>query len=212
MSATAALPALTPPAAARRPATATHHGVTLTDDYAWLRAPNWQEVMRKPDLLDAAIRSYLEAENAYTASQLASTGALQDTLFNEMKARLKEDDRQVLQPHGPYEYFPRFVKGGQYAQMCRIPLGLSPDDAPGQVQVLLDGNAEAKGKSYWDLGGAAHSGDHKLFAYATDDKGSELYTIRIRDMATAQDLSDEIPDTRGGMVWARDGRTLFYVK
>ncbi|NOT71336.1 MAG: S9 family peptidase [Hyphomicrobium sp.] len=212
MSATAALPALTPPAAARRPATATHHGVTLTDDYAWLRAPNWQEVMRKPDLLDAAIRSYLEAENAYTASQLASTGALQDTLFNEMKARLKEDDRQVLQPHGPYEYFPRFVKGGQYAQMCRVPLGLSPDDAPGQVQVLLDGNAEAKGKSYWDLGGAAHSGDHKLFAYATDDKGSELYTIRIRDMATAQDLSDEIPDTRGGMVWARDGRTLFYVK
>ena len=80
------------------------------------------------------------------------------------------------------------------------------------MQVLLDGNAEAEGKTYWDLGGAAHSGDHKLLAYATDDKGSELYTIRIRDMATGHDLSDEIPDTRGGMVWAGDSRTLFYVK
>ncbi len=164
--------------------------------------------MRKPDVLDASIRAYIEAENAYAEATLAPSAALQDTLFKEMKARLKEDDRQVPQPHGPYEYFPRFVKGGQYAQMCRIALGGSPDDAT----VLLDGNAEAKDKSYWDLGDATHSDDHKLLAYATDDKGSELYTVRIRDIATGQDLADEIPDTRGGMVWARDGRTLFYVK
>ena len=201
-------PATPQPLAERRPVTTTHHGVTLTDDYGWLRAANWQEVMRKPDLLDANIREYLEAENAYTASVLAPTEALQETLFQEMKARLKEDDRQVPQPHGPFEYFPRFVKGGQYAQMCRIPLGGSPDNAT----VLLDGNAEAAGKKYWDLGGATHSDDHKLFAYATDDKGSELYTIRIRDLATGADLADEIPDTRGGMIWARDNKTLFYVK
>lgn len=201
-------PATPTPLAERRPITTTHHGVTLTDDYGWLRAENWQEVMRKPDRLDAGIRAYLEAENAYTASVLAPTDALQETLFQEMKARLKEDDRQVPQPHGPFEYFPRFVKGGQYAQMCRIPLGGSPDDAT----VLLDGNAEAAGKKYWDLGGAAHSDDHRLLAYATDDKGSELYTIRIRDLATGADLADEISDTRGGMIWARDNKTLFYVK
>lgn len=201
-------PADPAPLAERRPVTATYHGVALTDDYGWLRAANWQEVMRKPDLLDAGIRSYLEAENAYTANVLAPTQALQETLFAEMKARLKEDDRQVPQPHGPFEYFPRFVKGGQYAQMCRIPLGGSPDDAT----VMLDGNAEAAGKSYWDLGGSTHSDDHKLLAYATDDKGSELYTVRIRDLDTGKDLSDEIPDTRGGIVWARDGKTLFYVK
>ena len=201
-------PATPAPLAERRPVTTTHHGVTLTDDYGWLRAQNWQEVMRKPHLLDAGIRDYLEAENAYTASVLAPTQELQETLFQEMKARLKEDDRQVPQPHGPFEYFPRFVKGGQYAQMCRIPLGGSPDDAT----VLLDGNAEAAGKKYWDLGGAAHSDDHKLLAYATDHKGSELYTIRIRDLATGADLADEIPDTRGGMIWARDSKTLFYVK
>lgn len=196
------------PIAPRRPHTVTHHGITLTDDYAWIRADNWQDVMRKPDLLDAEIRAYLEAENAHTEAALASTAELQKTLFEEMKARLKEDDRQVPQPHGPYEYFPRFVKGGQYPQFCRVPKGGSPDDP----EVIFDGNTEAAGKAYWDLGGAAHSEDHKLFAYATDDKGSELYTIRIRDLATGTDLADEIPDTRGGMVWAKDNKTLFYVK
>ncbi|MBK9077749.1 MAG: S9 family peptidase [Hyphomicrobium sp.] len=205
---TLTIPALPAPNADRAPVSLTYHGVALTDDYGWLRAANWQEVMRKPDLLDARIRTYLEAENAYTAAALAPTQALQDTLFTEMKARLKEDDRQVPQPHGPFEYFPRFVKGGQYAQLCRVALGGSPDDAT----VLLDGNAEAAGKSYWDLGDATHSDDHKLLAYATDDKGSELYTVRIRDLATGKDLADEIPDTRGGLVWARDGKTLFYVK
>ena len=197
-----------PPEARRDPVTATHHGVVLTDDYAWLRASNWQEVMRKPATLAADIRAYLEAENAYIDATLVNTNALQETLFLEMKARLKEDDRQVPQPDGPYEYFPRFVKGGQYPELCRIPRGGSAEDA----EVLLDGNAEAEGKSYWDLGGAAHSNDHRLFAYATDDKGSELYTVRIRDLATGKDLADEIPDTRGSLEWSRDGSTLFYIK
>ena len=164
--------------------------------------------MRDPSLLDAEIRAYLEAENAHTEAVLADTKALQETLFQEMKARLKEDDRQVPQPHGPYEYFPRFVRGGQYAQLCRMPRGGSADEA----QVLLDGNAEAAGKVYWDLGSTAHSHDHKLLAYSTDDKGSELYTIRIRDLETGLDLADEIPETSGGLEWARDGKTLFYVK
>ncbi len=197
-----------PPVAERKPVSTFHHGIALVDDYAWLRAANWQEVMRQPDVLEPDIRAYLDAENAYTAATLAPTEALQETLFKEMKGRLKEDDGQVPQPHGPFEYFPRFVKGGQYAQLCRIAAGGSTEAAT----VLLDGNVEAAGKKYWDLGGAAHSGDHKLLAYATDDKGSELYTIRIRDMASGADLVDEIPDTRGGMVWALDGRTLFYVR
>lgn len=197
-----------PPIAARKPSTATHHGITITDDYAWLRADNWQQVMRQPSLLDADIRSYLDAENAHTHSVMAPTAALQETLFAEMKARLKEDDGQVPQPDGEWEYFPRFVKGGQYAQMCRVPRGALAEAAI----VLLDGNAEAKGKAYWDLGGAAHSNDHRYLAYATDDKGSELYAIRIRDLATNTDLADEITDTRGAMVWSADNSTLFYIK
>ena len=182
--------------------------MTLNDDYAWLRAANWQEVMRKPDLLDPGIRDYLEAENAYADAILAESGSLQDDLFKEMKARLKEDDRQVPQPDGPFEYFPRYVKGGQYPQLCRIPRGGSVDEA----SVLLDGNTEASGKEYWDLGDTAHSPDHRFLAYAADDKGSELYTIRIRDLARGENLADEITDTRGSLVWSADGSVLFYVK
>ncbi len=197
-----------PPLARRQPVTTTHHGIAITDEYAWLRADNWQEVMRNPSVLDPDIRAYLEAENAYTESALADTTELQETLFAEMKARLKEDDQQVPMPHGGYEYFPRFVKGGQYAQMCRIKRGGSADDA----EVMLDGNLEAKGKKYWSLGGSAHSPDHKLLAWAADDKGSEYYTLRIRDLTTGQDLPDEITETGGGAVWAKDGRTLFYIR
>jgi oligopeptidase B len=195
-----------PPRAARRPSVGTWHGVELVDDYAWLKADNWQDVMREPAVLDPEIRAYLDAENAYCEAQLAETKALQDELFNEMRGRLKEDDSSVPAPDGPFAYSSKFVAGGQYPLVCRCKR--SGEDE----QILLDGNIEAEGKAYWDLGGYHHSPDHKLLAYASDDKGSELYTIRVRDLATGRDLPDRIPDTRGGVVWANDGKTLFYVR
>lgn len=195
-----------PPLAARRPQVSSHHGVELRDDYAWLRAANWQDVMRDPSLLDVEIRAYLEAENAYCEAELADTRLLQETLFSEMKARLKQDDSTVPTPDGTFDYYSTFVAGGQYPRLCRRPRG------GGDETLLLDGNAEAEGKPYWDLGARAHSPDHKLIAYAVDDKGSELFTIRIRDMETGKDLADEIPDTRGEMEWSADGRTLFYIR
>jgi len=195
-----------PPSAKRVPVRSEHHGVILTDDYGWLRAANWQDVMRDPVLLDADIRAYLEAENAYTEAALASTAPLQAELFEEMKARLKPDDSTVPSPDGSFEYFSNFVAGGQYPRLCRRPRGGGPDE------LLLDGNAEAKGKAYWDIGGKAHSPDHRLLAYAVDDKGSELFTIRIRDLATGLELADEIADTRGDIQWANDSQTLFYIR
>ena len=111
------------PRAERRPATSTRHGITLTDDYAWLRADNWREVMRDPSVLDAAIRAYLEAENAYAKAALAHTEPLQETLFAEMKGRIKEDDSTVPSPDGPYAYFMRYREGGQHPIVCREPRG-----------------------------------------------------------------------------------------
>jgi oligopeptidase B len=195
-----------PPVAARRPRVTMCHGVELVDDYAWLRADNWQEVVRNPAALDPEIRAYLEAENAFCDAQLSDTSLLQDELFAEMKGRLKENDSTVPAPDGPFAYFSSFVAGGQYPLMCRRGRESGPHS------VLLDGNVEAKGKPYWDLGYSQHSPDHKLLAYASDDRGSELYTIRFRDLATGRDLPDCIPDTRGGFVWANDSRTLFYVR
>src|SRR5262245_5827196 len=195
-----------PPRAARQPKVNTWHGVELVDDYAWLKADNWQEVMREPGALDADIRAYLNAENAYCEAQLAETLPLQEELFREMRGRLKEDDASVPAPDGPYAYYTGFVAGGQYPVVRR------QDRAGGGEVILLDGNHEAEGKPYWDLGGFQHSPDHRLLAYASDDKGSELYTVRFRDLSTGEDLADFIPDTRGGIVWANDSKTLFYVR
>ena len=195
-----------PPIAERRPTFSVRHGMELVDEYAWLRAHNWQEVMRDPSVLDPAIRAYLEAENAYSEAALADTSELQATLFAEMKARIKEDDSSVPAPDGPFEYYASYVTGGQYPRLCRRPRG------GGVEQILIDGNKEAEGKAYWQIGATAHSPDHRFFAYAVDDKGSELATIRIRDIATGQDLPDAIPDTRSAIVWARDNKTIFYVR
>jgi oligopeptidase B len=198
--------AIVAPMAARRAVVTTRHGVELVDDYAWLRAANWQDVMRDPALLDPEIRAHLDAENAHTAAQLADTRDLQELLFAEMKGRIKEDDSSVPSPDGPFEYYASYVIGGQYPLLARRPRGVAAET------ILLDGNAEAEGKPYWQLGGGAHSDDHKLLAYAVDEKGSELFTIRFRDLDTGLDLPDVIPDTRGSLVWARDNRTLFYVR
>jgi oligopeptidase B len=194
------------PVAERRPQSRSVHGVEIADDYGWLRAANWQEVMRNPDVLDRDIRAYLEAENAYTAACLADTASLQDRLFKEMKARLKQDDSTVPASDGAYAYYMSYVEGGQYPRLCR-----RKSDGRKET-ILLDGNAEARGKAFWNLGGSAHSPDHKLLAYAVDEKGSELYTLRFRDLKTGKDLPDAIADTQGDIEWANDSRTVYYVR
>src|SRR5262252_5307041 len=100
-----------PPVAPRKPHFSVHHGAELVDEYAWLRAENWQEVMRDPGVLDPKIRTYLEAENAYAAATLEDTSGLQDELFAEMKARIKEDDASLPTPDGDFEYFTSYVTG-----------------------------------------------------------------------------------------------------
>ncbi|MEO8630861.1 MAG: S9 family peptidase, partial [Betaproteobacteria bacterium] len=199
----------TPPSAKRKPQSAHYHGIELVDEYAWLRADNWQDVMRDPGVLDAEIRAYLEAENAYTTSQLSDTTALQERLFAEMKGRIKEDDSSVPSPDGAFEYAMSYITGGQYPRLMRRPRGSTGSS---DETLLLDGNLEAADKPYWQLGGATHSPDHRYLAYAVDDKGSELFTVRIRDLTTGKDLADAIPDTRGGFVWAADSATLLYVR
>ncbi len=194
----------TPPVAARKPQHETHHGRTRTDDYAWLRAENWQQVMREPDTLDPEIRAYLEAENAYTDAKLAPTKALQETVFGEIKGRIKEDDSSVPSPDGPYSYYSRWDTGAEYPLYCR-----QPRDG-GDETIILDGPVLAQGQSYLRIGDASHSRDHRLLAYSIDTAGSEYFTVRIKNLETGALLDDVIPDTSGGVVWAADNATLFY--
>ena len=195
-----------PPVVPKHPFKDTRHAIERVDDYAWLRAENWQEVMRDPSVLDADIRAILDAENAYTAAIMADTEKLQDVLFEEMKGRIKEDDSSVPAPDGPFAYYTRYVTGGQHPLFCRR-LKQGDDD-----KVLIDGNALAEPHAYFRIGGVAHSPDHRMVAYASDTNGSEYYAVRVLDIETGKEIGEPIPDTNGSAIWANDGKTLFYSK
>ncbi|HZJ12775.1 MAG TPA: S9 family peptidase, partial [Methyloceanibacter sp.] len=185
--------------------TSRHHGIARVDDYAWLRSANWQAVMRDPALLEPEIRSYLEAENAYTKAIMAGTEPLQRELFAEMKGRIKEDDASVPAPDGAFAYYTGFVIGGQHPLFYRKPTN------GGEEQVLLDGNALAEPHAYFHIGSVAHSPDHGLIAYAVDTKGSELYTVNVIDANSGALVDSCIADSNGSLEWAADGRSLLYV-
>ncbi len=162
--------------------------------------------MRDPDLLQDDIRTYLEAENAYQNEAMADTKKLQELLFAEMKGRIKQDDSSVPSPDGEFSYGTKFVEGGEQPKFVRIPRG------GGDEQVLLDGDKEAEGTSYFRLASASHSPDHKALAWAVDDKGSEYFTMRVRDLETGNDLADTVADTAGGGVWSANSAQIFYTR
>ena len=195
-----------PPSAPKRPHTFTVHGVTITDDYAWLKDPNWQKVLREPALLDADIRTYLEAENVFAEQLLGHTNALQKTLVAEMRGRVKEDDSSVPSPDGTFAYFSKYREGGQHPLVGRM----ARDG--GNEKLILDGDELARHSEYFQLRGSRHSPDHKLHAWSADDKGSEYFAIRVRDWATGKDLDDRIEETDGGVVWTSDSTSFYYVK
>ncbi len=198
-------PTVKPPKAEKRPRTEVWHGYEKRDDYHWLKAANWQEVMHDPSLLPRDIRAFLEGENAYHEAVMADTKALQETLFAEMKGRIKEDDSSVPAPDGPFAYYSSFVTGGQHPRYAR-----KNRDMSGEEQLLLDGNELAKGREYFRFGGIAMSPDHRLAAWSFDGNGSEFYELRVRDMASGEDHGDVLHNTAGGATWAADGKSYFY--
>jgi oligopeptidase B len=182
------------------------HGIALRDEYAWLRAQNWREVLDDPTSLPAPIRTHLEAENAYTESVTAHLAGLRETLRAEMRGRIKEDDSSVPAPDGPFAYYRRYREGGEHPLFCR-----APRDG-GVEMLLLDGDALAEGHAYFAFGGVDHSPDHSLIAWSCDTEGSESYTIRIRDACSGIDHADTVTHAAGDLVWARDCKSFFYVE
>src|SRR6187402_2611623 len=122
-----------PPVAAKRPHRIEQLGRTRTDDYAWMKDDNWQQVLRDPKALKADVRAHLEAENAFTKAVLAGTEDLQAQLFAEMKGRIKEDDSSVPSPDGPWDYYSRYDLGAEHPIHARRPRGAADGE-----QVLLD--------------------------------------------------------------------------
>ena len=195
-----------PPAAPARPTTRIVHGCEIVDEFAWLRAKNWRKVLRTPSALPRPIRAYLDAENAYCDAVLKPTRALRLELAREMRARIKEDDSDPPTPDGAWTYFSRYARRAQHPFICRRPrMG-------GDEQVMLDCEALAKGKPFFDLASAVHSPCHRLLAWSADARGSEYYTIRLRDLESGKALRDVIEDSDGDVVWRADSRGFFYVK
>jgi oligopeptidase B len=197
-------PDATPPRAKREPYVDQHHGISRTDEYAWMRAGNWQEVFRDPTLLAADIRSHLEAENAYQQQMTEGEAELRQQLFTEMKGRIKEDDSSVPLKDGAFAYGSSFKKGGEQPRFFR-----TPRDG-GEHDIYLDGDTEAQGKAYFRIGGVDHSHDHRKLLWGADDKGSEFFTLRVRDLDTREELADLIHNTAGGGVWDASATGFFY--
>ncbi len=197
-------PLPTPPVAERRQHASSFHGITRQDPYHWLRADNWQQVMQEPETLPADIRAYIEAENAYFAEVFeAPHAALRETIFQEIRGRIKEDESGIPSPDGPWAYNSRMEEGKQYPVLVRTPRDGGPE------QVLLDCNVEA-GDDYFGFGGADHAPSHRLLAWSVDRQGSEYYTLRIRDLATGEDTGEVIEDIAGGGVWSADSSAIYY--
>ena len=176
-----------------------------TDDYAWLKDPDWKMVMRDPAALAPDIRAHLEAENAYTAAVLAPTEALQTQMFAEMRGRVKEDDSSLPAPDGPWAYAVRYETGAQHPLHVRTPRGGGPE------QVLLDEPALSQGKPFFNVGSGQHSPDHGLYAYAVDEQGSEYFEIRTIDLSTGETRPQAISSSTGDFCWSPDGAWLFWV-
>ena len=197
-----------PPVAVRRPEVIRTHGDERVDDYYWLR-----------DRDDPAVREYLESENAYTMAGTARTADLQARLFEEILGRVQETDASVPARKGPWSYFARSLEGRQYRVHCRRPSDVpslpEPFATPGAEQgeeVVLDENELAERHPYFALGGFTVAPDHRVLAYATDTSGAERFVLRFRDLATGDELADEIPETSYGLAWANDGATIFYTR
>lgn len=185
----------TPPIAPKKPQTFTEHGYQRVDDYFWLKDKTNPETI-----------AYLKAENAYADTVMAATTALQKTLFDEMKGRIKEEDQSVPSFDNGYYYYTRVEKGQQYSVHCRKKGTLTAVE-----EILFDENKMAEGKAAFIMGGFEMSDDNHIAAYVSNTTGSYAeYELRFKDLRIGKDLPDVISRMGGSMAWAADNKTVFY--
>jgi oligopeptidase B len=183
-----------PPVAKKVPKETTLHGVTLVDNYYWLREKDNPEV-----------KAYLEAENAYTSAGTKHTAALQETLYKEMLGRIKESDEQVPVLEDGYWYYTRTQQGKSYPMFCRKKGSLDAAE-----DVYLDQNALAEGRKFHALGGLDVSPDGTKMVYLEDLTAFREYTLYVKDLATGTIL-ESIKGVWNGTAWADDNKTFFYM-
>jgi len=189
-----------PPRAEQRPYSYERHGQRIEDPWHWLRDPAY------PEVKDEEVLAYLEAENRYFEQAMAPHQALIDTLFEEIKGRIKDDESSVPVRDGAYFYWWAFRPGAEYRSWYRRPV------EGGEEQLIFDEPAEAEGKTYFQLGALEVSPDGRLAAILVDDEGSERFKLRIRDLATGRDVETVTEVGIGSPVWTSDSRGIVYTE
>jgi oligopeptidase B len=189
-----------PPKAEKRPYSYERHGYRVEDPYFWLKDQGY------PKVDDADVLEYLKAENAYFEAAMKPHGALVETLFQEMKGRIKEDESSVPVKDGDWLTWWAFKPGAQYRTWYRKPI------AGGAEQILLDEPAEAAGKEFYKLGALELSPDGRFAAIMVDDNGSERFELRIRDLATGKDVETVTEVGIGAPVWTSDSKAVVFTE
>lgn len=197
-----------PPRADRVPSERTFHGDVFVDDFAWMR-----------DHDDPRLIPHVEAENAYTAVVTAHLAPATEAIFEELKARIVEDDVSVPVLLGDWWYYVRTVEGRQYEIHCRAPRSMHPKrptPRPGGEltgeQVLVDGNAEAEGEEFFDLAALEIDRTGARMAILVDRTGGELYDLEVREIDTGVVIDDSVKQVSHDLAWSFDGTHLFYVR
>ena len=186
-----------------------YHDLNLIDEYAWVDQPNILEVLKDANKLDPEVKNYIKANNNITDQYFDDVKNLQKNLFKEIKSKIKLDDTSLKFKDKKYYYWVKTEAKGNYGKRIRQLIdGSKPEE------VFFDGDLEKKnyGSEYFGLGSVSTSHCDDLMAYSLDLKGSEYYTIYLRDLRTGKNKQDVIENTSGGITWSLDSKSFFYSK
>ena len=192
----------------KKPETKSCHNITWEDDYSWIHQKNILEVLKDKNKLDPEVREYLIQENNHTEHHLKDTKNLQKKLFDEIKGRIKLDDESLPYKDHTYEYWTKTTVEGNYSIKLRKKIDTT------NIEEIWDGDKEKEklGAEYFGIGDLEVSYNDKYLAYSLDIKGSEYYTIFIRDIVSSKIITKKITDTSGGVTFSLDDKYIFYSK
>ena len=195
------------PLAKKIPTKLNYHSDSLTDDYFWMRLSDDQKESSNPDSQTQDVLAYLVKENQYLDENMSDTDELQSKLFDEYVSRIKQDDSSVPYVENGFTYSSKFEKGEDYRRYFR-----KKNDEGAKEELFLDLPKLAEGQKYFSLGDWSISTNNKILAYSTDYISRREYTIHFKNLVTGEIFADQIENTAGGITWANDNKTIFYVK
>ena len=192
----------------KKPELKSCHNVTWEDDYSWIHQENILEVLKDGSKLLPEVRKYLEDENDYFSHQMSDTKEIQKVLFDEIKGRIKLDDESLPFKDVRYSYWTKTTTKGNYSIKLRKKIDSD------EIEEIWNGDLEKEKlkTEYFGLGDLEVSYNDKLLAYSLDLKGSEYYTIHIRDIKSREQVGEKIENTSGGITFSLDDKYIFYSK